>query len=53
MAMYMSTLRGFRHVKLLAASGQLNIVLKILWATQLFGIIGIIPEKVAISITLL
>ncbi|KAL2005156.1 hypothetical protein VTN00DRAFT_3006 [Thermoascus crustaceus] len=53
MATYMSTLGGFRHLKSLAASGQLNVVLKILWATQPFGIIGIIPGKVAIGITLL
>jgi hypothetical protein len=53
MATYMSSIGGFHHVAYLEETGQLLPVLRILWVSQPFAIIGIMPGKIAIGITLL
>jgi hypothetical protein len=53
MTTYMASLGGFEHTATLAATGQLDPVLKVLFASQPFGLIGSIPGKIAIGITLL
>jgi hypothetical protein len=53
MSTYMGSIGGFEHEATLAQTGQLNGVLKVLWASQPFGMIGSIPGKIAIGLTLL
>ena len=52
LATYLAKLGGFRHLKALSEYEQAKI-LKVLWATQPFGIMGLIPAKISVAFTIL
>ena len=53
MVTVMASLGCFRHLESIGSLDQLSQILKVLWASQPFGIFGVIPGKLAIALTLL